>query len=110
LFLSGLEGGELMGWFVDNVGVLLNGFVMGLLLFMMVVGLMIIFGLFDVLNLVYGVFFFIGVYIGYCIVGEVMVIWGSFVLVFVVVVVFGVVMGVVFMFMIVLLVVCGYMD
>lgn len=99
-----------MGWFFHNAGVLLNGVAMGLLLFMMAVGLTIIFGLLDVLNLAHGAFFLTGAYIGYRIAGEATATWGSFLLAVVVAVVLGAVMGVVLMLMTAPLVARGHMD
>lgn len=99
-----------MDWFVDNAGVLLNGVAMGLLLFMMAVGLTIIFGLLDVLNLAHGAFFLTGAYIGYRIAGEASATWNSFLLAIVVAVVLGAVMGVVLMLMTAPLVERGHMD
>lgn len=88
-----------MGWLIDNAGVLLNGVATGLLLFMMAVGLTVVFGLLDVLNLAHGAFFLTGSYIGYRIAGEATATWASFSLALVVALVIGVVMGVGLMFL-----------
>lgn len=82
-----------MGWLVDNAGVLLNGVATGLLLFMMAIGLTVVFGLLDVLNLAHGAFFLAGSYIGYRVGGEVTASWGSFALAVLVAVVLGGLMG-----------------
>lgn len=82
-----------MGWLVNNSGVLLNGVATGLLLFMMAIGLTVIFGLLDVLNLAHGAFFLVGSYIGYRVAGEVTASWGSFLLAVLVAVVLGALMG-----------------
>jgi len=99
-----------MGWFIDNAGVLLNGVAMGLLLFMMAVGLTIIFGLLDVLNLAHGAFFLTGAYVGYRVAGEASATWSSFLLAVVVAVVLGALMGVGLMALTAPLVKRGHMD
>jgi len=83
-----------LGWLADNSGVILNGVAMGLLLFMMAVGLSIVFGLLDVLNLAHGAFFLIGSYVGYRVAGETTATWGSFLLALLVAVVLGALIGV----------------
>lgn len=99
-----------MGWLAENSGVLLNGVAMGLLLFMMAVGLTIIFGLLDVLNLAHGAFFLTGSYIGYRIAGEATTSWGSFLLAIVAAIVVGGVMGAGLMLMTRPLVSRGHLD
>ncbi len=86
-----------MGWLSENADVLLNGVATGLLLFMMAVGLTVVFGLLDVLNLAHGAFFLTGSYIGYRIAGEATATWGSFSLALLVAVVVGAVLGVALM-------------
>lgn len=83
-----------MGWLSENANVLLNGVATGLLLFMMAVGLSVVFGLLDVLNLAHGAFFLTGSYIGYRVAGEATASWGSFSLAILVAVVVGAVLGV----------------
>ncbi|MGI5490384.1 branched-chain amino acid ABC transporter permease [Microtetraspora malaysiensis] len=99
-----------MGWLSDNFGVLLNGVAMGLLLFMMAVGLTIVFGLLDVLNLAHGAFFLLGSYVGYRIAGEATATWGSFALALIVAVILGALMGVGLMLLTRPLVSRGHMD
>lgn len=99
-----------MSWFIDNAGVLLNGVAIGLLLFMMAVGLTIIFGLLDVLNLAHGAFFLTGAYLGYRIGGEATATWGSFLLALLVAIGLGAVLGVGLMLMTMPLVKRGHMD
>lgn len=99
-----------MGWLADNFGVLLNGVAMGLLLFMMAVGLAIVFGLLDVLNLSHGAFFLTGSYVGYRIAGEATATWGSFVLALLVAVVVGGLMGAALMLLTRPLVSRGHLD
>jgi branched-subunit amino acid ABC-type transport system permease component len=82
-----------MGWLTENAGVLLNGVAIGLLLFMMAVGLTVIFGLLDVLNLAHGAFFLAGAYIGYRVAGEATATWQSFALALLVAVVVGLLLG-----------------
>src|SRR4051794_36309561 len=86
-----------MGWLSENGGVLLNGVAIGLLLFMMAVGLTVVFGLLDVLNLAHGAFFLSGAYIGYQVAGEATATWGSFTLALLVAVGVGAVIGVALM-------------
>jgi branched-chain amino acid transport system permease protein len=53
----------MLGWFDDNLVSILNGFAIGSLLFVLAVGLSIVFGMMDVLNLAHGAFFLIGSYL-----------------------------------------------
>jgi branched-chain amino acid transport system permease protein len=53
----------MLGWFDDNLVSILNGFAIGSLLFILAVGLSIVFGMMDVLNLAHGAFFLIGSYL-----------------------------------------------
>jgi len=52
-----------IGWFDANLVSILNGFAIGSLLFILAVGLSIVFGMMDVLNLAHGAFFLIGSYL-----------------------------------------------
>jgi branched-chain amino acid transport system permease protein len=52
-----------LGWFDANLVSILNGFAIGSLLFILAVGLSIVFGMMDVLNLAHGAFFLIGSYV-----------------------------------------------
>ena len=64
------------GWFDANLVSILNGFAIGSLLFILAVGLSIVFGMMDVLNLAHGAFFLIGSYMAVTFVaGES---WGGF--------------------------------
>lgn len=99
-----------MNFLVDNAGVLLNGVASGLLLFMMAIGLSIVFGLLDVLNLSHGALFLTGSYIGYRIAGEATASWGSFLLAILVAVVVGALMGVGLMLLTQPLVARGHID
>jgi branched-chain amino acid transport system permease protein len=54
-----------LGWFDENLVSVLNGFAIGLLLFTMAVGLSLIFGLMDVLNLAHGAIYLLGSYIAF---------------------------------------------
>lgn len=99
-----------MSWLVDQSGVLLNGVAIGLLLFMMAVGLTIVFGLLDVLNLAHGAFFLVGAYVGYRIVGETAATWGGFGLALLVAIALGALMGVALMLLTQPLVRRGHLD
>ena len=99
-----------MSWLVDLSGVLLNGVAAGLLLFMTAVGLTIVFGLLDVLNLAHGAFFLTGSYVGYRIAGEATATWGGFGLSLLVAVALGALMGVALMLLCRPLVSRGHMD
>jgi branched-chain amino acid transport system permease protein len=52
-----------LGWFDANLVSILNGFAIGALLFVLAVGLSIVFGMMDVLNLAHGAFFLVGSYL-----------------------------------------------
>jgi len=82
-----------MAWWDSNAVVVLNGVASGLLLFMMAVGLTVIFGLMDVLNLSHGAFYLAGSYLAYAVIGETVSTWGGFFLAIAVAVVGGVVLG-----------------
>lgn len=99
-----------MGWLSDNGGVLLNGVAYGLLLFMMAVGLTVVFGLLDVLNLAHGAFFLTGAYIGYRVAGEATATWQSFGLAVLVAAVVGLLLGTGLMFLVRPLARRGHMD
>ncbi len=53
----------MLGWFDANLVSILNGFAIGALLFVLAVGLSIVFGMMDVLNLAHGAFFLVGSYL-----------------------------------------------
>lgn len=99
-----------MDWLATNGGVILDGVAMGVLLFMMAVGLTIIFGMLDILNLAHGAFFMTGAYLGYRIAGEATATWSSFGLALVVCIVLGALMGVALMAMTRPLMARGHMD
>lgn len=54
-----------LGWFDQNLVSVLNGVAIGLLLFTMAVGLSLIFGLMDVLNLAHGAIYLLGSYLAF---------------------------------------------
>jgi branched-chain amino acid transport system permease protein len=65
-----------IGWLDANLVSILNGFAIGSLLFILAVGLSIVFGMMDVLNLAHGAFFLVGSYLAVTFVaGES---WGGF--------------------------------
>ncbi|MDQ3734813.1 MAG: branched-chain amino acid ABC transporter permease [Actinomycetota bacterium] len=55
----------MIGWFTDNFVSILNGLAIGSLLFILAVGLSLVFGMMDVLNLGHGALYLIGAYVGY---------------------------------------------
>jgi branched-chain amino acid transport system permease protein len=76
----------------DNFTSILNGFALGMLLFVLAVGLSLIFGLLDVLNLAHGSIYILGSYVGYQLVEREGV---AFVPTLVIVAVFGLGLGLV---------------
>ncbi len=56
-------------WLDDNLVSILNGFAIGALLFILAVGLSIVFGMMDVLNLAHGALYLLGAYLGYQFIG-----------------------------------------
>jgi branched-chain amino acid transport system permease protein len=64
------------GWFDANLVSILNGFAIGSLLFILAVGLSIVFGMMDVLNLAHGAFFLTGSYLAVTFVADES--WGGF--------------------------------
>ena len=99
-----------MSFLTDNTSVLLNGIATGLLLFMIAVGLTVIFGLLDVLNLAHGAIFMTGSYLGYQIAGEASATWGSFGLALLAALVLGALMGAGLMWLTRPLVSRGHLD
>lgn len=57
-----------ISWFDSNLINVLNGLAVGLLLFTIAVGLSLIFGLMDVLNLAHGALYLVGAYLAYLVV------------------------------------------
>ena len=57
-------------WLDDNLVSILNGFAIGALLFILAVGLSIVFGMMDVLNLAHGALYLAGAYLGYQFAGD----------------------------------------
>lgn len=99
-----------MDWLAENAGVLLNGVATGMILFMMSVGLTVIFGLLNVLNLSHGAVFLVGSYIGYSVSGETTATWGSFASALLVALAVGAAMGVGLMLMLRPLAHRGHLD
>jgi len=56
---------SVVGFFDQHFSSILNGFALGMLLFILAVGLSLIFGLLDVLNLAHGSLYLLGTYIGF---------------------------------------------
>lgn len=67
----------MIGWFDANLVSILNGFAIGALLFILAVGLSIVFGMMDVLNLAHGAFFLAGAYLAWALLGD-GASWGGF--------------------------------
>lgn len=65
------------GWVADNAVTLLNGLAIGSLLFILAVGLSLVFGMMDVLNLAHGALFLVGAYTAWQVAGAVPS-WGGF--------------------------------
>jgi len=80
------------GWFADNFVSILNGLAIGSLLFILAVGLSLVFGMMDVLNLGHGALYLIGAYVGYQFAGDVSS-WAGFLTALGVAAVFGIVAG-----------------
>jgi branched-chain amino acid transport system permease protein len=60
----------LVAWFDVGVIAVLNGLAIGLLLFVVAVGLSLVFGMMDVLNLAHGALFLAGAYVAWFVVGD----------------------------------------
>jgi branched-subunit amino acid ABC-type transport system permease component len=66
-----------IGWFDANLVSILNGLAIGSLLFILAVGLSIVFGMMDVLNLAHGAFFLAGAYLAWALLSD-GASWGGF--------------------------------
>jgi branched-chain amino acid transport system permease protein len=66
-----------IGWFDTNLVSILNGFAVGSLLFILAVGLSIVFGMMDVLNLAHGALFLVGAYLAWSLLSDGAT-WGGF--------------------------------
>jgi branched-chain amino acid transport system permease protein len=80
------------GWFDENLVSILNGFAIGSLLFILAVGLSIVFGMMDVLNLAHGALYLVGAYLAYSLLDGGAT-WGAFLGALGLAVVFGLVAG-----------------
>ena len=67
----------MLGWFDANLVSILNGFAIGALLFILAVGLSIVFGMMDVLNLAHGGLYLVGSYLAFSF-GDGTSSWGGF--------------------------------
>ena len=67
----------MIGWFDTNLVSILNGFAIGSLLFILAVGLSIVFGMMDVLNLAHGALFLVGAYLAWNLLSDGAT-WGGF--------------------------------
>ncbi len=81
-------------WFTDNFVSILNGLAIGSLLFTLALGLSLVFGMMNVLNLGHGALYLIGAYVGYQFAGGVSS-WGGFLTALAVAAAFGLIAGVV---------------
>jgi len=81
-----------IGWFDANLVSILNGAAIGCLLFILAIGLSLVFGMMDVLNLAHGAVFLLGAYVGWRIGGEAPS-WASFLAALGVAIVVGVLAG-----------------
>ncbi|MGY1798597.1 branched-chain amino acid ABC transporter permease [Blastococcus sp. SYSU D00868] len=79
-------------WFSENLVSILNGFAIGSLLFILAVGLSIVFGMMGVLNLAHGAFYLVGTYLAYSLLDD-GVTWGGFLGALALATVFGLVAG-----------------
>ncbi len=61
----------MIAWLDSNLVTVLNGVAIGLLIYTMAVGLSLVFGMMDVLNLAHGSIFLLGAYLAYSFVGQV---------------------------------------
>jgi branched-subunit amino acid ABC-type transport system permease component len=66
-----------IGWFDTHLVSILNGFAIGSLLFILAVGLSIVFGMMDVLNLAHGALFLVGAYLAWSLLSDGAT-WGGF--------------------------------
>jgi len=80
------------GWLAENFVSILNGFAIGSLLFILAVGLSLVFGMLDVLNLGHGALYLIGAYVGYQFTGGVSS-WTGFLTALAVAALFGLLAG-----------------
>ncbi len=67
----------MIGWLDANLVSILNGFAIGSLLFILAVGLSIVFGMMDVLNLAHGALFLVGAYLAWTLLSDGAT-WGGF--------------------------------
>ena len=67
----------MIGWFDANLVSILNGFAIGSLLFILAVGLSIVFGMMDVLNLAHGALYLVGAYLAWDLLSDGAT-WGGF--------------------------------
>ncbi|RBY90811.1 branched-chain amino acid ABC transporter permease [Blastococcus sp. TF02A-26] len=79
-------------WFDANLVSILNGFAIGSLLFILAVGLSIVFGMMDVLNLAHGALYLVGAYLAYSLLDGGAT-WGAFLGALGLAVAFGLVAG-----------------
>jgi branched-subunit amino acid ABC-type transport system permease component len=79
-------------WFDANLVSVLNGVAIGFLLFILAIGLSLVFGMMDVLNLAHGAIFLVGAYVGWVVAGTEPT-WVTFLLALVVALGIGLLVG-----------------
>lgn len=99
-----------MSWFSDNLPTIVNGLATGFLLYTIALGLSLIFGMMDVLNLAHGTLYLIGAYIGVEYIAVRGISWASFLVAALIAAVVGVLMGGVVAGMVTPLAGRGHMD
>ncbi|MGY1604912.1 branched-chain amino acid ABC transporter permease [Geodermatophilus sp. SYSU D00815] len=67
----------MVGWLDANLVSVLNGFAIGSLLFILALGLSVVFGMMDVLNLAHGALYLVGAYLAWDLLGDGAT-WGAF--------------------------------
>lgn len=88
----------MFGWLEANLISVLNGFALGSLLFLLALGLSLVFGMMNVLNLAHGALYLAGAYLAYSLLGNTGGI-GAFAVVLLLAIVVGVIAGAVLSFM-----------
>lgn len=99
-----------MSWLSDNLPTIVNGLATGFLLYTIALGLSLIFGMMDVLNLAHGTLYLVGAYIGVEYIAVQGISWASFLVAALIAAVVGVLLGGVVAGMVTPLAGRGHMD
>jgi branched-subunit amino acid ABC-type transport system permease component len=99
-----------MSWLSDNLPTIVNGLATGFLLYTIALGLSLIFGMMDVLNLAHGTLYLVGAYIGVEYIAVRGISWASFLVAALIAAVVGVLLGGVVAGMVTPLAGRGHMD